>query len=112
GLGGWPLFLDANKNGMFDAGERTTTSTATGTYSFAGLLPATYRVREMQKSGWRETAPLAGYFDVVVAPGAIVTGKNFGNTQKARLSGTVFNDVNVNGVRDAGEVGFGAWTLY
>ena len=38
-------------------------------------------------------------------------GNDFGNFQNATKSGMKFNDLNANGVKDAGEPGLGGWTI-
>ena len=52
GLAGFTIFLDANNNGVFDAGERSTTTDINGNYSFTNLGPGTYTVREVQQTGY------------------------------------------------------------
>ena len=39
------------------------------------------------------------------------TGNDFGNFQQATKSGQKFNDLNNNGVKDAGEPGLSGWTI-
>src|SRR5262249_50763252 len=52
GLSGWTVYLDANNNGALDPGEAAATSDSTGHYSFTGLAPATYVVREVIPVRW------------------------------------------------------------
>jgi uncharacterized delta-60 repeat protein len=111
-LGGVKLFIDANKNGKVDVGEKTATTDANGSYSFAGLAPGSYRVREVVPAGYRITSPPSGYYDVTVVGGQNATGKTFGNTKLALLSGNVFNDFNGNGVRDSGETALAGIKVY
>ena len=61
------------------AGERTTTTDATGRYVFGGLRPGGYAVREQQQSGWTQTTPPGGAYNVVVTSGQDVGGFDFGN---------------------------------
>lgn len=68
-LAGWTMYLDSNNNGSLDAGEPSTVTASddpgtatideTGSYSFAGLLPGSYTVREVLQGNWRQTSPLA-----------------------------------------------------
>ena len=60
GLGGRTVYLDNNDNGTFDIGEQTTTTTATGDYSFDHLPPGTYNVRQVVPPGWTQTFPSSG----------------------------------------------------
>jgi protocatechuate 3,4-dioxygenase beta subunit len=109
---GASLYIDLKKDGKDDSGDPTATTSSTGAYTFSGLAPGTYRVREVLASGDKFTNPTAGYFDVTVASGAKVTGENFGITGPLTLSGTVFSDTNSNGKQDSGEAGLSGWTVY
>ncbi|MEB3318100.1 MAG: SdrD B-like domain-containing protein [Cyanobacteriota bacterium] len=60
GLSGMRIFLDANKNGIFDQGEVSTTTNASGQYAFTKLTPATYLVGEVLPAGWQQTWPNTG----------------------------------------------------
>src|SRR5439155_23132185 len=68
-LSGATLYLDSNKNGKRDLGEKTTTSNAAGAYTFTGLTKGTYRVRQVVPSGKRISTPVATYFDVPLTSG-------------------------------------------
>ncbi|MDB5300216.1 MAG: Cna domain protein, partial [Phycisphaerales bacterium] len=63
-------------------------------------------------AGYRITSPASGYYDVTVVGGQNATGKTFGNTKLALLSGNVFNDFNGNGVRDSGETALAGIKVY
>jgi len=111
GLAGVKLFLDANKNGKQDMTERVTTSDAAGAFHFSALVAGTYRVRQVVPSGFRATAPAAGFYDVVLAKGQAASGKTFGDTQRVLISGTVFNDANGDGKRATTDLGLSGWTV-
>jgi hypothetical protein len=49
---------------------------------------------------------------VNVPAGGVVGNLNFGNTRTVRISGTVFNDANGNGIRNVGEGGLSAFRVY
>lgn len=53
GLSNWVVFLDANRNGLLDAGERSTIADKDGNYSFTGLAAGSYAVAQVLQSGWR-----------------------------------------------------------
>lgn len=79
GAAGWRVYLDANNNGRFDAGEASTNSGSNGTYTLPGLRPGRYTVRLAVLSGWTTTSPSAGvYQNVALAPGQNRSGNNFG----------------------------------
>ena len=59
-LAGWTVYLDDNSNGRRDAGERTQTTGAAGTYLFADVAPGTHIVgQELPDAGWEQTYPAA-----------------------------------------------------
>lgn len=81
GLPGWTIYLDHNQNGRRDPEDQSTTTDATGNYSFPGLPAGTYVVAEEPKPGWIQTAPAAGTHTVIVSEGQVVSGIDFGNQQ-------------------------------
>jgi uncharacterized membrane protein len=110
GLSGFTVFLDANNNGVLDAGETFTTTDANGNYSFVNLAPGTYRVREVQQTGFTQTTlnPAA----ITLTSVQIVSGVNFGNFRLISISGNKFQDTNGNGVRNPGEGGLQGFTIF
>ncbi len=106
---------DSNSNPVI----RTTTTDASGDYSFSGLLPGTYMVTESQPTGYADSSTTAGTLggddsveNVISSimlgldPGtdAISNSNDFVEGYSS-LAGTVFHDLNDDGVQDAGEVG-------
>src|SRR6266508_1491680 len=113
----------------------TTTSTiggVAGSYLFSALAAGTYIVCEaaqppadsgLPTSGWNESLPSAGQADAAdctsqsgdttlaavgrafTLAGQSETGNDFGNFRNATKSGTKFEDLDADGVRDAGEPG-------
>lgn len=110
-LSGWTIFLDTNNNGVLNAGEPMTVTDDHGNYRFIGLVAGTYHVREVQQSGWMQTVPSLGRYDVSLAAGQIAKKKNFGNFQLGTVSGQKFNDKNGNGNNNHGEPGLSGWTI-
>jgi len=123
-------FNDVNGNGVRDAGEaglsgvtirvidaagavRTATTDATGAFSFTGLPAGAYVVSEVVPTGFVQTAPAApGTFTRNLTAGQTEANLLFGNRAAVGLvTGTKFNDVNGNGVRDAGEPGLAGVTI-
>ncbi|MEG4421515.1 SdrD B-like domain-containing protein [Microcoleus sp. LAD1_D5] len=104
---GVTIFLDLNNNGQLDSGELQTQTNSLGGYSFSNLPPATYTVQEIVPPGFTRVTRVQGVtvvanqttnFDIVnrldfALPSPIFTG---------RISGTKFNDLNLNGRLDAG----------
>jgi hypothetical protein len=111
-LSGWKVYIDLNHDAKFDAGDPATTSGTNGNYKFTGLTAGSYTLFEIVPSNWRVSAPVGGAFNVSVAAGGSVSGKNFLDTQKAFIGGTVFNDANGNKSQDNGELGLINWRVY
>jgi hypothetical protein len=84
-----------------------------GGYFFDNLLPGDYVVREVTPQGMAETTDVErdGHPAHVVA-GRRVRFVDFGNARAGGVSGTVFNDVDADGVRDAGEPGLAGALVY
>ncbi len=120
GLQGWTIFLDMNHSGAFDTGEPTVASGADGTYLFSDLQIGDYDLIEVVPSGW-ETAPGFGDNQTVrVYSGATSTAPDFANFNLSTLvlgtvSGSVWDDVNGNGLRETtptAEPGTAGWTVF
>lgn len=109
---GVTVFYDADGNGMLDSGEISAVTDANGNYSLviSGLLsPATASIGIVQSTipaGLVSQNPLSGFRSVNVSPGQSVDVDftlRLGIGEPAIAIGTVFEDANQNGVRDAGE---------
>ncbi|MFQ3592195.1 MAG: SdrD B-like domain-containing protein, partial [Gemmataceae bacterium] len=126
--------VDRNNNGAQDAGEiplagvtmiltgtdilgspitLTTTTAGDGSYLFAGLLPGSYRIDQVQPDGYgsgiisagtqggRVGTPAENFIsDIVLGPGTNATGYNFAELGSS-LAGRVYADNNLNGVFNA-----------
>ncbi|NDY93734.1 SdrD B-like domain-containing protein, partial [Ideonella livida] len=121
------VFLDADADGVQDAGEAgksgvtvnlkdaagtvvaTTTTDANGQYSFADLTPGTYSVEFVAPSGYVFSTAATG--PVTLVSGESNTSLDAGLIQTATLGDTVFVDADADGVQDAGEAGLGGVTV-
>jgi len=113
------MYIDANNNGKLDSGEKTTTSNASGVYTFSNLAAGTYIIRRADTpAGYTTTTPAGGFASVVLSSGQVVTGEDFGavlgtvNNNKGSISGAVFNDVNKDNKFDAGDTLLSARKIY
>ncbi|MGB8217548.1 MAG: SdrD B-like domain-containing protein [Candidatus Methanoperedens sp.] len=125
-------FNDLNGNGMQDAGEPglpgwqinmtgsadlSVTTNGTGSYCFNNLKPGNYTIGEVNQNGWTQTAPSAGTYSFELTSGQNIMDQNFGNsrispaTSPGSICGIKFNDLNGNGVQDAGEPGLPGWQI-
>ena len=117
GLPGLTVFLDTNGNGILDLnlGEVSTTTDVNGNYTFANLLPGTYLVREALQPG--VTVTTQNPITITLNTGQNVMNVNFGdhldiNFQNITISGTKFNDLNGNHIRDLNEPGLAGVTVF
>lgn len=106
-------FVDANNNGQLDTGEKSVKTNSKGNYFFTGMANASYRIRCRVFDGYRRTQPSTGSYNVgIVSSSTFGSGKNFGQTQKALISGKVFKDNDNDGKLDSGEPGLAGWTVF
>jgi hypothetical protein len=101
---GYTVYSDANGNGQLDKGEVRTTTMADGTYRLFWLPAGGHTIRVVSPSGsWRLTT--GNNEGVNVADDQVVAVGSFGATQNPQFAGTVYNDVNADGTRQADEPG-------
>ena len=123
GLAGVVVYLDANRNGVLDAGERTTLSqhddprtrrNETGRFRFVDVEPGTVHVREIVPPDYFQTFPRSGVHIVEARPGDTIEGLDLGNQPllPGAVTGRKWQDANGNGKRDAGEPGLKGVTIY
>ncbi len=98
---------------IFTTQEPTTTTDAAGNYAFVDLPAGAYGVGEIPQQNWTQTAPSTGVYSVQLSAGEIASGIDFGNhPDPAVLRGQKWNDLDNDGVHDAGESGLPGWTIY
>jgi subtilisin-like proprotein convertase family protein len=103
-LGGWTVYLDANNNGVLDAGETSVVSDAAGAYDFLDLKAGAYTVRRVTPAGWTDNRPAAGAYAITLATGASTSpGNHFGQLRADAIYGQAYEDLNGDGVRDAAD---------
>ncbi|MCZ2342684.1 MAG: carboxypeptidase regulatory-like domain-containing protein [Bacteroidales bacterium] len=115
------VFLDGNRDGTLTGGETgiggvtvelvdshgvvvgTTITNPDGSYIFTDVPPGNYTVRETQPGEYGSSSPNTVPVSVPsdLTP---VSGIDFGETTGS-IAGSVYNDLNGNGIRDAGEPG-------
>ena len=115
GLAGWTVFVDTNNNGVLNAGERSTVTDINGRYAITGLTAGNANIVEVVPAGF---APTPGFTNRQVA--RIRDGReqraSFPNVAlppvTGTVAGTVFEDRNENGTREAGEPGIAGWAMF
>jgi uncharacterized protein (DUF2141 family) len=109
---GRTVYADLYDIGQLVPGDPTTTTDYFGNFTLTGITAGEEIIRQVQPTGWLQTAPakLEGA-KIRIPAGGTVTKLIFGTTQAASIAGTVFNDANGNAKRDNGEPGLGGWTV-
>jgi hypothetical protein len=123
-------FDDQNRNGLSDAHEpgvagftiklggtksRLRVTDDSGYYSFVGLPAGPYKIEEFGQDGWWRSLPAppdSAYYPFL-SGGTYIDSVDFGNYQivTSSISGTKWNDLNGDGVRDVGEPGIANWKI-
>ena len=113
-IASWTIYLDSNDNGQLDAGEPSTHTDASGDYTFSGLNPGDYVVREVVPSGWHCSTPSPCEHRLTLkSRDPDKSGIDFGNWHDASVSGVKFHDRDADGAaREPGEEGLAGWTFY
>ncbi|NET40922.1 SdrD B-like domain-containing protein [Okeania sp. SIO2B3] len=131
-IGNVTVYLDQNNNGIQDPNELSNISRSDGVYNFLGLVDGEYFVRQVPPSGTVSTTPLPVPVSIVggimVRESRIALGSGIGvptpiptpvptpdpipippplpvGPGRGNISGVLFDDLNINGVRDPGEPG-------
>lgn len=126
GIGGVTVTLTGTDDLGNSVNRTTTTAVGTGAYSFADLRPGNYTLTETQPTAFldgRETlgSQASGVVDnsqdsntiasIVLTTGVDGTANNFGELAPASLSGSVYADLDNDGVFDVGESGIPGVTV-
>ncbi|HEX8914405.1 MAG TPA: SdrD B-like domain-containing protein [Humisphaera sp.] len=86
GLAGWRVYVDSNKDGVWNVGEQITETDAAGNYKLTNLSAGTVRVREVLVAGWAPSKPAStsanAFYDLSLANGFAATGRDFGNWKR------------------------------
>jgi len=113
GLAGWTIKL--RYEGEVVA---STTTDANGSYSFKldikkfpSIGAGSYKVEEVQKSGWFASQTPGSITVPLGAEDKNFSGQDFGNYRPAKIEGHKFDDSNVNGVWDPLENGLSKWKI-
>jgi len=107
----WTVFLDTNRNGRLDTGELQTATDNGGRYKFSGLVPGGYRVQEIIPSGWVGVTPRFGSADVSVSAN-VTSIQDFAAARPIVISGSLYQDVNHDGIRQANDTGIQGDTVF
>lgn len=106
-LNGWIITLSGPGGPRFDTSGSG--SRPPGFYEFVNLTPGVYSVTESLQTGWSQT--LTPPSPILLAAGTDSTMNNFGNFNGPTVRGIVFNDLNGDSLREAGEPGASGWQI-
>jgi len=98
--------IDINGDGTIDP------QTESGRYSLSGLADGSYKVTAVAQDGWVHGEFATATYDVTLSPGQVADNLDFGLYMPASIDGQLFEDMNVNGLHDVGEIGLGRAYLY
>lgn len=113
GIAGRIIWDDTDNDNKRDGYEPFATTDANGNYKLVYRPAGIHRVRQEVPGGWRQTSPSGGLSNSVsLSTAQQATGRNFGTTTLAQISGTVYNDTNANGDKDTGEGALSGRTVY
>ena len=93
-----------------DDGEINPTFEA-GLFAFTGVLPGEYGLRLVGQAGWLPTTPAGETFALSIAAGDEVAELYFGSVELNVIAGQVYDDLNGDGCRQAGEPAIEGWTV-
>lgn len=101
------VYVDLDNDSVYDADEPTDLTDANGFYQIDNLPTGTDLIvrRNLPLGNFYATPATGTSHTVNLASGQTRTGVNFGQTTTKGIRGTVFNDINDNGVQDNGEPG-------
>lgn len=116
GITGWTVYIDLNNNGVLNTGEPSTVTASNGTYLLRGLFGAgTFNIRTVVQATYRQTFPTSSAAQSVTlaTKTSQVNNVNFGVQElPGQIHGKKWNDLNGDGVMDAGEPGIQGVVIY
>ena len=93
-LAGVRVFVDLNNDGLFESGEPTASTDASGHYVIGGLGAGTYSVDVTAPAGWVVTTSATGSLSAQLASStSVVNEPDIGLDLGATVTGQVLNDV-------------------
>jgi hypothetical protein len=83
-LSGWKVYVDANNNHQFDAGEQYVTTDTSGNYKLSNVAAGYHIVRVIRPTGWTQTLPTSDMGQhITLTAGQNLTGALFGERKIA-----------------------------
>ncbi len=84
GLAGWTIYVDYDDDGVLDPDEPFGVTDAAGAYEITGIVPGTWKVREVRQVGWTCSFPPTSdafgcHYEETFDSGSDHPGNDFGN---------------------------------
>ena len=112
GLDNWTIFVDYDDDTMLDADEPFAVTAGDGSYTIEGIVPGTWKVREVPQPDWTQSFPHdPDYHEDIFTSSAALTDNNFGNWTTATKRGTKYNDFAEDGIFNAPDVVLSGWVI-
>ena len=108
---GQKVFHDVDRDGVFDDSEPFTISDENGKYLLTNLDAGAQFVGFAPVRGWRAASPIRNQRDTLEYDKALLT-RHVGVTAQPQVRGTIFNDLDQNGIFDSTERGLRGWTVF
>jgi hypothetical protein len=112
GLAGAEFYADLDLDGVFDAGEPSGTSDASGFYKILKVPAGTFDIREVRRAAWSCGSPVPCSYRRSLPAGGNTDGNDFAYAGPSTASGVKFHDLDADGVRDPGEPGLAGWQFF
>jgi hypothetical protein len=117
GLGGWTIYVDYDDDGVLDTAEPyDVTADGTGTdplgyYEILGIVPGTYKVREVPQTGWTCSYPSPCFYEETFVAEVTYTDNDFGNYRKVEVEACKLEDVDTDPNTAGDRVPVAGWTV-
>ncbi len=108
---GYTIFIDTNKDGILDPGEKSTTTAIDGSYSFTGLEPGEYTIAEVMKIGWIVLPGTSTAWTIKLSAGEDKKNVDFINIEKPTIKIIKFVDTDGDGKVDVEYAKDWTWKL-
>ncbi|HEX5242204.1 MAG TPA: SdrD B-like domain-containing protein [Tepidisphaeraceae bacterium] len=107
------VFVDLNNDGLFESGEPTATTDASGHYVINGLGAGTYNVDVTAPTGWVVTTSASGSLQAQLASStSVVNEPDIGLDLGATVSGQLLNDATGKGRINRKSLPLAGWRVF
>lgn len=115
GLSGWTVWVDSNNNGQLNVGEPSAVTDVKGRYLIAGIPAGNFNVIEKLEPGFTPSTGRSDRQLVQIRDGKTAKADFPNKTAPittGTVAGTIFDDLNMNGLYDTPDNGLASWTVF